>query len=902
MPSEKVSHISRDDNNSEISETLQAVTSSPLSLNEVASQFTSDQKYYILKAIGYDSLESLDQLPVAVSYMMQKIQDLPADEAVKLLQEFLVEHEDDVNITPAELDYIRRLVKQGESQEFFGTYGNIDEKTEKAEKSDVAERVHEVSEADEHGQYDIFDWDLQVRTQAGIVFFHSPYQEVRAVTDAYDDPTMYCETVRVYILGAIWVAIGAFINNFFMQRQPSILLNTAVVQLFLYPSGLLMAWILPKWKFTVFGQNIDLNPGPWNHKEQMLATVFYSVSGSTPYVAYNIPVLKMKMFYGVEWAGWGYQILLMFATNFLGFGFAGIMRKFAVYPTRAIWPSILPTLALNKALLQSEPKENINGWTISRYRFFFLAFVASFLWFWFPDYIFTALSTFSWITWIAPDNLNLATITGSQTGLGLNPITTFDWNVINYNSPLNIPFFSTFNQYIGSGIAFFCIIGVWYSNYKWSGYMPINSNGLFTNTGDPYRVTKVLNKKSLLDPAKYAEYGPPFYTAANLVVYGAFFAIYPFSFIYVCMTDYKHIMRSCKGLWHSLKSFKNSTYDGFDDAFSKSMRHYKEVPEWAFLVILIISIVLSILCCKLYPTETPVWGIFFALGINFVFLIPLTFIYSITGFSFGLNVLVELIVGYALPGNGLALMFIKAIGYNIDGQAQNYITDQKMGHYLRIPPRALFRCQMVSVVICSFVSLAVINFAMDNIDDYCHPGQPQKFTCPSARTFYSSSVLWGVIGPKRVFDGLYPILKWCFLIGTLLAPVCFLIKKYFNKFAIVRYFQPTLIIGGFLIFAPYNLSYYTPGLIAAFFFMHVIKHRFTNWFKKYNYVLSGALTAGVAFSSIIIFFAVQYKGVNLDWWGNDVLGNGLDAMGPSLLNATELAPDGYFGPRIGHFP
>lgn len=901
MVSEK--HPQEIDVASEISETLQAVTSNPLSFNEVATQFTLDQKYYILKALNYDSLESLEDLPVAVTYMLTKIQNLLSEEALKLLKEFWEEHEDDINVPYAELTFIKNLIEYGDSNNVgFNQTGISGEKTEKNELSETVEAVHQTGLGTSSDDEAIFDWDLQVRTQAGIVFFHSPYPEVRAVTDAYDDPTMYCETVRVYILGAIWTAVGSFINSFFLQRRPSISLNTAVVQLLLYPSGVLMAYIMPKWKFKVFGYTIDLNPGPWNHKEQMLATVFYSVSGGAPYVAYNIPVLKMPQYYNVDWCGWGYQILLMLSTNFLGFGLAGIMRKFAVYPSRSIWPSILPTLALNKALLQSEPREIINGWKISRYNFFFVAFLASFIWFWFPDFIFTALSTFSWLTWISPNNLNLATITGSQTGLGLNPLTTFDWNVINYNSPLTIPFYSTLNQYIGSCIAFFCIIGVWYSNYKWTSFLPINSNALFTNTGNNYRVTKILNLDNLLDPAKYAKYGPPFYTAANLVTYGAFFAIYPFSFLYVALTDWKHIKHSCKGLYESIKSFKKSTYDGYDDSFTNSMRHYKEVPEWAFLIVLLISIVFSILCCKLYPSATPVWGIFFALGINFVFLIPLTLIYSITGYSFGLNVLVELIVGYALPGNGLALMFIKAIGYNIDGQAQNYITDQKMGHYVRIPPRALFRCQMVSVFLSSFVSLAVINFSINNIKDYCTPNQPQKFSCPSAGTFYASSVLWGVIGPKRVFDGLYPILKWCFLIGALLAPLCFLITKYFGSNRVIRYFQPTLIIGGFLVFAPYNLSYYTPGLFAAYFFMHVIKLRYLHWFQKYNYVLSGALTAGVAFASVIIFFAVQYHAVNLDWWGNDVLNNGLDAEGPSLLDAATSAPDGYFGPRIGHFP
>ena len=80
--------------------------------------------------------------------------------------------------------------------------------------------------------------------------------------------------------------------------------------------------------------------------------------------------------------------------------------------------------------------------------------------------------------------------------------------------------------------------------------------------------------------------------------------------------------------------------------------------------------------------ETPIWG-FFTIAINFV-LIPLTSIASVTGFSFGLNVLVELIVGYAIPNSGIALITLKAYGYNIDSQANNYITDQKLAHYAKI--------------------------------------------------------------------------------------------------------------------------------------------------------------------------------------------------------------------------
>lgn len=48
--------------------------------------------------------------------------------------------------------------------------------------------------------------------------------------------------------------------------------------------------------------------------------------------------------------------------------------------------------------------------------------------FFFPGFIFSAMSYFSWITWIAPNNATLDTVCGFIGGMGLNPWPTFDWN------------------------------------------------------------------------------------------------------------------------------------------------------------------------------------------------------------------------------------------------------------------------------------------------------------------------------------------------------------------------------------------------------------------------------------------------------------------------------------------
>ena len=69
-------------------------------------------------------------------------------------------------------------------------------------------------------------------------------------------------------------------------------------------------------------------------------------------------------------------------------------------------------------------------------------FTAMFIYFWFPNYIIQAMSYFNWTTWIAPNNVRLAAVSGSVTGLGLNPLPTFDWNqLVAITDPLISPFF-----------------------------------------------------------------------------------------------------------------------------------------------------------------------------------------------------------------------------------------------------------------------------------------------------------------------------------------------------------------------------------------------------------------------------------------------------------------------------
>lgn len=65
----------------------------------------------------------------------------------------------------------------------------------------------------------------------------------------------------------------------------------------------------------------------------------------------------MDKYFGQKYAkSFAYQILLALSTNIMGYGFAGLSRRFLVYPSFCLYPRSLVTIALNKALHNGESK------------------------------------------------------------------------------------------------------------------------------------------------------------------------------------------------------------------------------------------------------------------------------------------------------------------------------------------------------------------------------------------------------------------------------------------------------------------------------------------------------------------------------------------------------------------
>jgi hypothetical protein len=71
----------------------------------------------------------------------------------------------------------------------------------------------------------------EMKIEALLVTENSPYAEVRAVVDNWDDVTMPVLTIRVWVIGILFSAAGAFVNQLFSIRQPMVYITANVAQL-----------------------------------------------------------------------------------------------------------------------------------------------------------------------------------------------------------------------------------------------------------------------------------------------------------------------------------------------------------------------------------------------------------------------------------------------------------------------------------------------------------------------------------------------------------------------------------------------------------------------------------------------------------------------------------------------
>lgn len=714
----------------------------------------------------------------------------------------------------------------------------------------------------------------------------SPYPEVRASVSNTDDPEMPALTIRMWFCGMLLNIIAIALNTFFNFRYPSPFLTPLVVLLVAYPFGKLLASTMPitTYYLPAFlgGSAFSLNPGPFNVKEHVLIFMMANI-GTAPSYALNTLVVA-ELYYGLDF-GIGFNFTLILSTQMTGLGLAGLARRFLVWPASMVWPYNLVSCTLLNTLHAGEDVDPRGG--LTRYRFFLYVTGAAFAWTFLPGFLFQALSYFSWACWIAPRNLTVNQLFGTVSGLGMG-IVTFDWAQISWiGSPLMIPWWAQVHIFAGFVLFYWILLPIlYYTNTWFLGHLPMGGQASYDRFGQVYNISAIFNPQThTFDVDAYNAYSALYLPGPYAMVYLMAFALS------TCLIVHT-ILYHGKSLIDGIKRVRVEE----DDIHAKLMKHYPEVPDSWYLSIGVGFFILGVVAIEVWPTKMPVYTLALSLLLPTLYMLPFGFIYAVTGQGLPINLLAEIIPAGIMPGQPLPNMIFKTVSVQTIGAALSFVQDLKLGHYMKVPPRASFLAQTLGGFVGALVQIGVKRWLFANVPDICQPTQKDRLVCPHNGVFFTASAIWGLIGPTRQFGNgaLYHGHLYAMLVGALL-PIPVWLWQLYRPATRLRYLNVPVMLNGPTFIPPARGINYTSWFVVGFIFQYVVRRRSFRWWSKFNYVLSAGLDSGTILSIIVIFLTLQLPfkngGLELDWWGNTVFTKTLDAMPAASF---PVAPGSYF--------
>ena len=198
-----------------------------------------------------------------------------------------------------------------------------------------------------------------------------------------------------------------------------------------------------------------------------------------------------------------------------------------------------------------------------------------------------------------------------------------------------------------------------------------------------------------LDIERYRKYSPLFQGPRIALAYALSFASISCLFVHTLLNDGKFLLSKLR--------FRRNRDE--EDVHMIMMRNYPEVPEWWYQVLLVILFALSMVTIAAWPTHLPWWGFLITLSMPILFMLPIGIIAAKTNQEIGLNVITEFVAGYIWPGRPVANVLVKTYGYITMSKGLRFVSDLKLGMYIKVPPRATFRFQLVGSVISNVTAV-----------------------------------------------------------------------------------------------------------------------------------------------------------------------------------------------------
>lgn len=698
-----------------------------------------------------------------------------------------------------------------------------------------------------------------------------------------DDPSLNPWTFRAFFIGLGLSTFGGVLAEIYYFKPQTVLVSLMFLAVMSYVLGVFMETFIPRRGFLRY-----LNPGPFNKKENAFVVIMASASATS---ALGTEVLAVQRLYYNITPNAGASVFLLFSSQLLGYGIGGMMRGILLYPSKMLYPGVLPLLSMFDALYEGGMAAR------KKLRVFYMVFAAIFIWELFPEWMFPLLTGFSIICLAAPNNAAVSRVFGGSNGnegLGLLSI-CFDWQYISGGmNPMTIPLKAQFSNFLGYLLCMVVFVAVYYNNIWKAQNFPFLSQLLFYENGTQYNQTLILNSNYEVDPTLLAEQGVPYYSSTWIVYLLTSNLGLAATFTHLLLWNRDDLRSawswmtpsSIKQMWANFNwkvwqadgMRKQEVDDENIDPHYKQMLKYPDAPNsWYFLVFLVAFVISLVVIYKTNST-LPWWGFIISLLLATISILFFGALAAITGLTFIIQPFVQMIGGYLHSGKPVANMYFVLYGYNTVSQAQLLLRDLKIAQYAKLPPRAAFTAQIIGTLLGAVLNFIMMNSIIDNQREILLSVQGTNiWSGQQPQQYNSQAIAWGGLSHELFSAGQrYQWVPWAYLVGLFVPVPFWVLHKYWPRLRadylytpIIAYFIGWLCVG----INSSILSYFAVAFVSQWW----LRTRYPSWFAKYNYIIGAALDGGTQVMVFILSFAVQGAGGTSHlfpaWWGANQGGN-----------------------------
>jgi hypothetical protein len=172
------------------------------------------------------------------------------------------------------------------------------------------------------------------------------------------------------------------------------------------------------------------------------------------------------------------------------------------------------------------------------------------------------------------------------------------------------------------------------------------------------------------------------------------------------------------------------------------------------------------------------------------------------------------------------------------------LQDQKIGHYMHIPPRDIFFSQIFGELIGVPINYGIIRWVVSAKGPYLLGEKKDplnQWIGQSLSNYNTLSVQYVLIGPSRLFgEHIYKPLPWSFLFGAGAPLALYLLHRAFPR-AKFNLWNVTIFASGMSQFYGNLSTGYISRFIVGYISMrYFYRKRFETW-RRYNFQIAAAL-------------------------------------------------------------